>query len=301
MARGPWLDAHRLSVFRQVACEGSVRGAADVLGLTPSTVSQLVGALEGQVGFPLMEPAGRGISITAGGRELVHQAEPALEAMRDLSSWVTRQHDQRISTLSIRYIQSVGSLWLPTVVRRLLDEWPHLQIDLKIDEPAGPEAPPAITVLAEGLDYRPPSGYLADLLLSEHYVVLVPRTHALASQRTLRLGDVAPDHPIITTDADGTWCRDAFDAAADRAGLSGVRTLRAADLATVEGLVLAGLGVGVVPASAARATVGPVLVKELVSPEIERSVFALVRRSDRSLAHVDAALAAMADVASAAG
>ena len=55
------LDTRRLLVLREVAAHGSVSGAAEALGYTPSAVSQQLGALERETGRALVERHGRGI------------------------------------------------------------------------------------------------------------------------------------------------------------------------------------------------------------------------------------------------
>lgn len=83
----------RLRVFAAVAETGSIGAAADLLHITGSAVSQQVRNLERDVGAALVEPAGRGIRLTAAGSELaacglhlrerIERAESAVAAIRD--------------------------------------------------------------------------------------------------------------------------------------------------------------------------------------------------------------------------
>src|SRR3954464_11422159 len=65
------IDLAALTSLRAVATHGSVVGAADALGFTPSAVSQQVKRLEKQTGVPLLERVGRGVILTDHGRHLV--------------------------------------------------------------------------------------------------------------------------------------------------------------------------------------------------------------------------------------
>ena len=50
-------------VFKTVAEQGSFRKAADILGLTPSAISHAVSAMEGELGFTVLNE----VSMRAGG------------------------------------------------------------------------------------------------------------------------------------------------------------------------------------------------------------------------------------------
>src|SRR5690606_34780667 len=69
------INVARLQYFLQISRSGGVLAAADVLGLTPSAVSQQLARLEAEVGVPLVERSPRGIVPTAAGRELIELAE----------------------------------------------------------------------------------------------------------------------------------------------------------------------------------------------------------------------------------
>lgn len=68
------LDLELLAGFLAVVDDGSVKGAAERLGLTPSGVSMQLKRLEDRIGGPLMERRGRRIELTAQGRTLLPYA-----------------------------------------------------------------------------------------------------------------------------------------------------------------------------------------------------------------------------------
>lgn len=61
----------QLSAFVLVARLGSVKAAADVLGVSESAVSQALTALRAGLGDPLIARVGRGMTLTAGGQRLL--------------------------------------------------------------------------------------------------------------------------------------------------------------------------------------------------------------------------------------
>ncbi len=69
------LNYQHLRYFYTVAQEGSVLRAGRVLGLSPSTVSAQIKQLEDALGQALLERAGRGIVLTAFGKEILVLAD----------------------------------------------------------------------------------------------------------------------------------------------------------------------------------------------------------------------------------
>ncbi|MCR2535895.1 LysR family transcriptional regulator, partial [Salmonella enterica] len=72
-----------LRAFEAVARLGSVRAAADELSLTHGAVSRRVTKLADDLGLTLVEPAGRGLRVTADGRLLASSMGRALALIHD--------------------------------------------------------------------------------------------------------------------------------------------------------------------------------------------------------------------------
>ncbi|MBN8549277.1 MAG: LysR family transcriptional regulator [Deltaproteobacteria bacterium] len=65
------IDLNKVRVFASVARRGSVAAAAKSLAVTPSAVSQSLGALELQMGLALFERSGRALRLTENGEQLL--------------------------------------------------------------------------------------------------------------------------------------------------------------------------------------------------------------------------------------
>jgi DNA-binding transcriptional LysR family regulator len=68
-------------VLLAVARTGSLAGAADELGYTPSAVSQQIRALEGELRTVVAERHGRGVMLTEPGRVLAEHAQRIVDAL----------------------------------------------------------------------------------------------------------------------------------------------------------------------------------------------------------------------------
>ncbi len=80
------LNLHHLRLFRAVARDGALTGAARTLNLSQSALSTQVRALEAALGHDLFERRGRGLVLTEAGRIALDHAEAIFRTADDLSA-----------------------------------------------------------------------------------------------------------------------------------------------------------------------------------------------------------------------
>ena len=78
------LNLHHLRLFRAVAREGTLTGAARLLNLSQSALSTQIKALEDRLGHDLFERRGRGLVLTEAGRIALDHAEVIFRTADDL-------------------------------------------------------------------------------------------------------------------------------------------------------------------------------------------------------------------------
>lgn len=129
------IELRHLKAMVAIVEEGSFQRAAVRLGYTQSTISQQIAALERVVDGSVFERPGGprpvrvtplGAVVLAQGRELLARAEALTEAVDRFKAG-----DGRID---IGTFQSVSTVILPSVVRRLRDEFPNCDIRLSEEE-----------------------------------------------------------------------------------------------------------------------------------------------------------------------
>ncbi len=96
--------------FEAVARLGTVTKAAQELSVSPSAVSQQIGALEAQFGVKLFRREKRRLILTLDGDRLFQTTTHAFGALRNACGAISRQHDMR--SLTIRVSPSFGVRWL---------------------------------------------------------------------------------------------------------------------------------------------------------------------------------------------
>ena len=75
------METRRLELLLELSRLGSMREVAEELGTTTSTVSQQIAALARETGTPLLEPDGRRVRLTPAGRRLADHAVTILAAV----------------------------------------------------------------------------------------------------------------------------------------------------------------------------------------------------------------------------
>jgi DNA-binding transcriptional LysR family regulator len=271
------LDVHRLRVFRSVVASGSIQAAANNLGYTPSAVSQHVTALQRETGLALISRVGRGIEPTAAGRALAVEIDGVLSRLGEVESVVGDLREGRTGSLSIAYFASVGAAWMPTVVATMMAEFPSVRLDLALreDVPTDPAERPDLQIAVEqGAIHRP--GLVAQHLLDDPYVAVLPSGHPLAERDAIDLVDLAGDRWVDNDFARG-WCRRNLIEACHAAGFSPPFHVEAHDYPTAMAFVAAGIGVTVLPTLGARQLPPGVVAVPVTSPTPVRSIYALVR------------------------
>ena len=114
---------------------GSVVGAADELGFTPSAVSQQVKRLERQVGVPLLDRAGRGVVLTAAGRRLVDEGRSLRVAVEGLRSRLQGEGGRPSGLLRLAAFSTAVRGIVPPMLDALRASAPDLDVVVHEVEP----------------------------------------------------------------------------------------------------------------------------------------------------------------------
>jgi DNA-binding transcriptional LysR family regulator len=111
-----------------VARAGSFSRAAEELHLTQPALSRSVAAFEANHGVRLFDRERSGVTLTAGGRMAVEQAQAILSATRDLERNLRLYGKGEAGRIEFGLGPLLASLLLPTLSRSLLRSRPNLQL-----------------------------------------------------------------------------------------------------------------------------------------------------------------------------
>ena len=80
------MNLHHLRLFRAVAADGTLTGAARRLNLSQSALSTQIKALEASLGHDLFERRGRSLVLTEAGRIALDHADAIFRTAEDLAA-----------------------------------------------------------------------------------------------------------------------------------------------------------------------------------------------------------------------
>jgi DNA-binding transcriptional LysR family regulator len=112
-----------LKGFCNTIQEGSINKAAQKMGLTQSTVTRQIKALERDLGIALFDRVGNRVVPTKEGEKLYEMAIVQLQGLESLMHNFHKEIKERNdNTLTIAVHQAVGAYILPKYIRQLLDQ-----------------------------------------------------------------------------------------------------------------------------------------------------------------------------------
>lgn len=234
------MDLRHLASFVAIADAGSFAAAADRLGLTQSAVSLHVKALEAATGQTLFDRTSRPPTLTTAGRHLVDPARDILRRCRQLTGDVA----PTAGRLSLGVVPTALTGLLPMAMTRLRAEVPALRVTVT-------------SGLSADLTDRVRQGALDAALVTEPDALspgLVWRTLVREPLIVLAPADVrgADDETVLTAAPflrfrRYAWAGRLIDRHLTDRGIAVDAIVELDSLEAIERLVVAGLGVSVVP------------------------------------------------------
>jgi DNA-binding transcriptional LysR family regulator len=244
------MDVERLRLLRELAERGTVSAAAEAMSLTPSAVSQQLKILQREAGVPLLEPDGRRLRLTDAGRILVTRTDEILAALdraqADMDSYRTTPR----GTVRVGIFGSGAAVLLAGLITQAAARGVEV-LGREFDQSTAtvPALLADFDVVVVHHDERDPIDWSprldATFLLREPLEVMLPPRHRLATRKRVPLRELAHE-PWIGVG----WGLVFDDVLRSLATISGVApriVQRVNDLRVVEELVLAGIGIALMP------------------------------------------------------
>lgn len=124
------METARCKAFLRAAEAGSLTAAAEALGYTPSGVSQLVSALENELGLKLLERTKKGVALTNAGEQMLPVIRQFLADEQMIYEVASDIKGLSVGRVTIASYPSVATYWLPEVIRRFQEDYPRIEIRL---------------------------------------------------------------------------------------------------------------------------------------------------------------------------
>jgi DNA-binding transcriptional LysR family regulator len=245
----PSLSTDQVAALVQLARQGSLREAAEMLFISEQGLRSRLLALEGRLGVELYRKS-RGLKrrtpLTPQGQQFLPHAEAFLERAGHLCSLFREsQEPQEVHVVASQYLIAYV---LIDAVRRFHRAFPRIHVRLsartehEIEEALLDSLEFSFGVAAP-YEASPELAYRH--LFSMHWSLITPRRHPLAGRKNVRLAQIL-HYPLILYER-GSTGRQHVAEAFQRLGLSPHVEIEATNTDLIVRMVEAGLGVAIVP------------------------------------------------------
>jgi len=276
----PALSTRQLRAFLVLAELRHFTRAAQACHLSQPAFSALIRTLEDTLGTRLFDRGTRSVQLTPEGAVFEPAARQWLD---DLAAAVGDLHDhagRRKGRVHVAALPSLAAGWLPGIFRRFREAWPGIELrltdalsDACIEQVQSGRADFALASSGAGPAAR---ALQAEVLCEDSFHLVCAQGHPLAQSAKAPTLRKLADYPFVHL-ARNSSVRQALDAALHPLQMDTV--LEVEHLATVAGMVEAGLGISVVPTLTLfhfeRATLA---TRPLRIPGLRRRVYVLRRR-----------------------
>jgi len=272
--------AEGAAVVTAVLDAGNVTRAAERLGMPQSTVTRMFARIQRRLGVPLVDRVGRGIEATPAGRALLPEIRRASDGVAAARAAVVDLLDPEAGEVRLGFLHSLGPRDVPALISRFRARHPAVRFRLR----QGPAAEVLAGVRTGELDLAltapvPTEGddLATKALRSDTLRLAVPLGHRLAPLARVDLAEAADEPFVLLTPGHGL--REVVDELFAAAGIDPPIAFEGEDVATLRGLVSAGLGVSVL---VTEPTAG-VVELPIRSPRAVRTVSAVWSRERTAL------------------
>ncbi|MBG7318016.1 LysR family transcriptional regulator [Pseudomonas aeruginosa] len=278
------MELRHLRYFIAVAEELHFGRAAERLGISQPPLSQQIQALEEEIGARLFERTNRRVELTDAGRLFLDESRQVLAQVDKAVLLARRAHLGELGELKIGFTSSAPfTSTIPSSIHAFRKAYPDVHLDLQ--EMSSRQVLKAL--LEESLQVgviRPlalPDAVHWVELFREPLVAVLRADHprAAGSEDGLAIAALAEEPFVFFPRSYGTGLYDQVIALTRQAGFSPRIAQEASEAMTIIGLVSAGLGVSILPASFRRTRVAGVVYRTLSDPEATTAVW-LVRRQN---------------------
>ncbi len=252
------MTLNELRYIVAVARERHFGRAAKSCFVSQPTLSVAVKKIEEELGITIFERGSREIVLTPVGKQIISQAQLVLESAAKVKQIAEQGGDHLVEPLRIGVIFTIGPYLLPHLIPILREQVPEMAIiieegftaDLRGKLKQG--SLDAIIVSNPFIE----SGIETSVMYHEPFIVVLPISHPLASRDKIHSGELESETVLLL--GQGNCFRDQVLEAcpgckqsSNRYGLQ--KSLESGSIETIRHMVASGVGITVLPCSAAGA------------------------------------------------
>jgi DNA-binding transcriptional LysR family regulator len=278
------MELRQLRYFIAVGEELHFRRAAARLHISQPPLSQQIRQLEDELGYRLLARTRRRVELTAAGEAFLRDARALLGELDGAVATARRIDAGQSGRLRINFVGSALLSIVPGIVQRFRAARPGVEIELRERSTVEQLRAVSAGVVDVGL-VRPPieedETVRAEVVMRERTLAALPIDHPLAELRRVPLSRLAAEPFVLFPRAQAPGFHDLLIRSVAATGAAPRIVQYAPEMLTIIGLVAAGIGISLVPASVQRLVLEGVTYRP-VSGAPRAELTAITRAQDDS-------------------
>lgn len=272
------MELHQLRDFVAVANLGNFHEAAKYCHVAQPSLSRAIQRLEVEIGEKLFIRTKRRVTLTPAGQLLYQRARRIIAEMVEAKREVAETRGLRNGIVRIGVLPTIAPFFLPRAVSQFTEACPGVEI--VIHEATADD----LLRLIENCDLdlsiatAPLKGDAIELreLFTEQLLLTVPSNHLLAVKENVRLTDLNKERFILMKE--GLHPGDHIVNFCQNNGVAPQIVLRSSQIETIQSLIMAGLGISLIPQMAKINGRIPLVYRPLENPKPTRTIVGIWRK-----------------------
>lgn len=233
---------NRYLCFCTVVNTGSFTRTAHQLGYTQSAVSQMIKALEEELGTTLVERRKDGVCLTGDGREFYPYIRDIVLAEKALEDKKHGMAGLENATITLAGCTSTGVNFLPVCIAKFKERYPTVKFVVKQGDHSDTcrwisEGVADIGFIMQGAEENLETSFL----YHDEMVAVMPKSHPLAGERQISLNQLKGESFILMDEGS---CLNIYNSLAAESGMPHIN-YKVYDDYTIIAMVKQGLGISI--------------------------------------------------------
>ena len=233
---------NRYIALQKIIELGGFTKAADALGYTQSSISQMIASLENELGIKLLTRSRHGVKLTIEGAELFPFIERSIYQYRSMPEKADEIKGIETGIIRVGTISSVTCHWMPQLINGFKEEYPNVQFLFhQGDYTLIPEWIASGQINFGFVNPLAGTNLKTKTVKSGEMLAVLPKNHPLAKKKSIQLQDIAAEPYILLEEGRYSEPMAAFEAA----GIQPNNQYTIHDDYAIMMMVEAGLGVSI--------------------------------------------------------
>lgn len=176
---------------------GSVRKAAEILAITPSSLNRRIQSLESELNTPLFERHAKGVRLNPAGEQVVHAFRKHLADIDAMKARIEDLKGARWGTVSIVCSQSLLPSFLPKQIQTYRVQFPGVEFKIRMADGEAAESALMTYDADLAIVFSPLALESFETISTtrQRIFAIMSEDHKLANRKQIKLADCI-DHPL---------------------------------------------------------------------------------------------------------